>query len=167
MTAPPDVSVGPGGMDVAERVADLWVDLADDQRRHGSHLLADANRATVLDSIRRHAVTGGLIVARDDGGTVVGFVTFGPDTGSYEETVERGVVENIYVVPDRRGEGVGAALMAAAEGALVDAGVEVVSLEVMAENAAARRFYRRRGYAPHRVTMERAVESDTHSKPDD
>jgi ribosomal protein S18 acetylase RimI-like enzyme len=167
MTAPPDVSVAPGRMDDAERVADLWVALAADQRRHGSHLLAEPNRTTVLDSVHRHAVTGGLVVARNDDETVVGFVTFGPDTGSYEQTVERGVVENIYVVPDRRGEGIGAALMSAAERTLAEAGADVVSLEVMADNGAARRFYRRQGYAPHRVTLERSVESDTHSKPDD
>ncbi len=40
----------------------------------------------------------------------------------------------------------------------------------MAENEEARRFYRRHGYDPLRVTMERSLagrsENDTHSKED-
>jgi len=39
----------------------------------------------------------------------------------------------------------------------------VVALETMADNEAARRFYRRHGYEPHRIELER--ESDTHSNP--
>jgi len=194
-TLPPGVSVGPGRMDEAERVADLWVDLARDQRRHGSHLRAAANRSAVLDSIRRHVVAGRLLVARARPGdvdadgerrgsanenenenanetesgepTVVGFITFGYESGTYQQSVDRGVVENIFVTRSRRGRGVGSALLRTAEETLAENGADVVSLDVMADNAGARRFYRRHGYDPHRVTMERPARSDTHTSPDD
>jgi ribosomal protein S18 acetylase RimI-like enzyme len=98
--------------------------------------------------------------AADTEDGLLGFVMFGPETGRYAQDVSRGVVRNLYVRPDCRGEGVGAALLGAAEAALADRGVEVVALESMAGNGAARRFYRRRGYTPHRVELERTLESD-------
>ena len=95
---------------------------------------------------------------------LVGFVTFGVESSNYEQDVVRGVVQNIYVVPARRGEGIGSALLDAAEERLAAAGADAVSLEVMAANADARRFYRRHGYASHRVELEKSVENDTLTK---
>jgi len=161
---PDDVAIDPATSDEVDALVDLWVDLARGQRDHGSHLLADENRTVVRESVSRHVVTGGALVAREtDGDSLVGFVLFGPETGGYEQDRDRGVVENIYVVPRRRGEGIGSALLAEAEAALADAGAGVVALETMADNEAARRFYRRHGYEPHRIELER--ESDTHSNP--
>jgi ribosomal protein S18 acetylase RimI-like enzyme len=37
-------------------------------------------------------------------------------------------------------------------------------LEVLAGNETARRFYETHGYEPHRVEMEKAPESDNHTK---
>ncbi|WP_121821572.1 GNAT family N-acetyltransferase [Halostella salina] len=148
-------------------LVDQWVRLAAEQRDHGSRLLADSNRGPIRETLARSVVTGNALVGRDDGG-VVGFVTFEPDTGSYETDVTTGTVTNLFVRPDRRGEGVGSELLAAAERALAEDGADAVSLEVLAGNEAARRFYRREGYDSHRVTMTKplADESDTHSKDD-
>lgn len=143
-------------------IADLWVDLAEGQRAYGSHLLAETNRSAVRDALARSLVTGGLLVARVDG-ELAGFVMFGPESQRYEQDVQRGFVDNIYVAPDHRGEGVGSDLLAAAESKLREAGVDTLSLEVMADNERARRFYRRHGYEPHRVELEKR--SDTHSNP--
>ena len=99
-----------------------------------------------------------------DDASLVGFVTFGIESNSYERDTVRGVVQNLYVVSERRSEGVGSALLDAAESELADAGADAVSLEVMADNADARRFYRRHGYAPHRIELEKSVESDTLTK---
>lgn len=164
-----DVVVEGASTEDAERVADLWVDLAADQRGHGSHLRPDANRGVARDAATRHAISGGLTVARapDDG--IVGFVMFAPETGSYEQDVERGSVHNIYVDPAYRDRGVGRRLLAAAEEALDAAGADVVSLEVMAANADARRFYARAGYEPHRIEVEKPLDgaqNDTDSRED-
>jgi len=159
------VTIEAPGADVAEAVTDLWVALAAGQREHGSHILAEDNRARIREQILRHAVSDTLLVARD--GDVVGFVTVERESGSYAQDYTRGVVTNLYVRPEHRGEGVGSALLAAAEDRLRELGVDAVALEVMADNEAARRFYRRAGYEPHRVELEKPVESDTHSKGDE
>jgi ribosomal protein S18 acetylase RimI-like enzyme len=101
---------------------------------------------------------------RGDSGDVVGFLTFTMDSGTLDQDATRGVVQNIYVVPEARSAGIGSALLAEAERRLAAAGVAVIALEVMAENDAARRFYRRHGYGPHRVELEKSVESDTLTK---
>jgi ribosomal protein S18 acetylase RimI-like enzyme len=151
--------------DDADAIADAWVDLAAGQRRYGSLLRAEANREAVREAITRSIVVGGLLAAYDP--DLVGFVMFGPESGTYEQRAEKGVVENLYVVPGRQGEGIGTALLEAAEETLAAGGAEVITLDVMADNDDARRFYRKRGYDPHRVTMTRAVKSDTHSNADD
>lgn len=144
---------------VAGEIADLWVDLARGQRAFGSHLHAERNRATIRESVVRHIVADGLLVARED--DVVGFVMFGPEVERYEQDVSRGMVRNLVVRPGHRNRGVGAALLSAAESALHDAGFEAVALSVLADNDDARRFYARQGYRPHRVDLEKSLESDT------
>jgi ribosomal protein S18 acetylase RimI-like enzyme len=160
-----------------DALVDLWVALASNQRAHDSHILPDENRAVVRDTLARHAVTGGIRVARCDG-DLVGFVTFGIERGAYEQDETRGVVRNVYVDPAYRGDGIGTALMDAAESSLRAAGATVVSPEAMAANRAAQKFYRERGYEPHRIQFEKPADSgagaasdapaenDTHSKED-
>jgi ribosomal protein S18 acetylase RimI-like enzyme len=167
MTTPGDAGSAPVEIDVPEMdlagtIADLWVALADSQRAHGSHIAAEENRTQIREKVVRQTVDDTVLVARD--GSVVGFVTFDVQTAVFEQDCARGVVENIFVRPDRRGEGIGSALLAAAERRLAARGVDVISLEVMADNETARRFYRRAGYAPHRMKLEKPAESDTHSK---
>ncbi|MFB6221685.1 MAG: N-acetyltransferase family protein [Halolamina sp.] len=160
------MEIEPATMEEADRLADLWVELARDQRAHGSHLDPETNRASVREGLARHIVTGGVFVARAADGRLAGFVQFAPEEGSYEQDVERGVVENLYVRPEHRGEGVGSELLARAEQALLDAGADRVGLEVLADNEGARRFYARHGYEPHRVELEKSPESDNHTKED-
>lgn len=140
-------------------VTDMWVDLAAGQREYGSHLLADDNRARIRESVVRHIVTDSLLVARDDG-ALVGFVMFSVESGSFEQDVRRGVVENLYVEPGHRRETVGQTLLDEAEATLADRDVEVVGLEVMAANEAAREFYRANGYGLHRVELEKPIDTD-------
>jgi ribosomal protein S18 acetylase RimI-like enzyme len=87
-------------------------------------------------------------------GAIVGFVMYGPETRSYEQSVDRGIVENVFVHPDYRDHGIGSALLDTAERALAESGVDTIALDVMADNDAARRFYARRGYRPHRLELE-------------
>ncbi|MFD1634109.1 GNAT family N-acetyltransferase [Haloplanus ruber] len=147
----------------AATVADLWVALANGQRRYGSHLRAAANREPIKAAMARAAADGRLDVARDDG-DVVGFVHYTVERGSLAQDLTRGVVNDLYVVPERRGEGIGTALLDAAETTLKERGVEAVSVEALADNERAIRLYERRGYRPHRVEFERKVENDKHSR---
>ena len=166
------VVVEPGSTADVAAVADLWVELAEGQRDFGSHLFAAENRDRIRDAVARSAVAGELLVARTEGdemartsrGGIVGFLMFAIESGTYEQDVTRGVVQNIYVVADARSEGIGSDLLAEAERRMAAGGAEIVSLEVMADNDAARRFYHRHGYSPHRVELEKSVESDTLTK---
>jgi ribosomal protein S18 acetylase RimI-like enzyme len=147
--------------EAAGDIADRWVELAREQRAFGSHLYAAQNRATIREAIIRHIVADGLLVARDEQENIVGFVMFGPESERYEQDVSQGVIRNIVVRPDHRNEGIGAELLSEAESALRDAEFDVVSLSALADNEAARRFYARKGYEPHRVELEKPLESDT------
>lgn len=180
--------------DDADEIVELWVALARDQRAYGSHLLGDSNREQIRDAIARHIVTDGLRVARvpdeatsvgvaidgddappdsiDSEADITGFVMFDIETGVYAQNVTRGIVRNLYVRPSCRDEGVGTALLSAAEDTLAAAGADVVSLEAMMTNEDARRFYTDQGYSPHRVEFEKHLDggasdrSDTHSRED-
>ena len=156
---PADVTVESTDGDEADALADLWVDLAADQRRHGSHLRADANRPAIHETMLQHVVSGTVLVARR-GNETIGFVTFGTESGRYRQDARRGMVHNIYVRPADRGVGIGSALLERAEAALESMGVDVIALESMAENDAARSFYRRHGYAPHRIELEKPINDD-------
>ncbi|WP_137287272.1 GNAT family N-acetyltransferase [Halorussus salinisoli] len=158
------VTIELGSTEDADAAADCWVELAADQRELGSHLLADENHTTIREAFTQSAVADELVVARDDADELVGFVTFGIESNSYEQDATRGLVQNIYVVPDRRDEGIGSDLLRAAEERLVESGADTLALEMMAANDDARRFYRRHGYAPHRIELEKSVESDTLTK---
>ncbi|SFR59344.1 GNAT family N-acetyltransferase [Halogeometricum limi] len=151
--------------DEVDVLADLWVALAADQRSYRSHLRAEENRDRIREAMARHVITDGVRVARTDEG-VVGFVMYGLEHGDFAQDETRGVVRNLYVEPAFRGVGVGSRLLETAEAALSRAGATRITLEAMAQNEHARRFYARHGYAVHRVEFEKAVESDTHSKED-
>lgn len=151
-------------MDDLDWVVEAWVELARDQRRHGSHVRGKANRSTMRRALAEHVVDGTLLVARDEG--IVGFVNFDTERSGFERTVARGVIRNVYVEPAARNASIGTALIEAAEAALKAAGAEAIALEVMAANSAARRLYRRREYRPHRIEFERQVENDPRSNDD-
>lgn len=159
------VHVEPAALADVDRVADMWTALADEQRSHGSHLMAAENHEAIARTMVRHAVDDELLVARKDGETV-GFVSFEVESGGFARSVTRGIVQNVYVVPDQREQGVGTALLDAAEDALAERDAEVISIEALAANDAARRLYQRRGYDPYRIEFERPVETDNHSRPD-
>ena len=146
--------------ELTDRLTDMWVDLARGQRTHGSHLLGPENRAVIRETVIQRIVAENLFVARLDG-EVVGFVMFTVEHGRYEQDVTPGLVENLYVVPTARRDGIGSALLAAAEERLVEDGATVLQLEAMARNDAARQFYAAHGYTPHRLALEKPTENDT------
>ena len=151
-------------VDDVDALVDCWVELAADQQRYGSRLEAAPNRKPVTDTVARHVVMGGVLVARE--GTILGFVMFNTDEGTYSQTASTGEITNLYVRPSVRNCGIGSELLAAAERELASDGVETVTLDVLADNDAARRFYRRHGYDHHRIELAKSIESDRHSKDD-
>ncbi|WP_299237063.1 GNAT family N-acetyltransferase [Natronomonas sp.] len=153
---PTDVAIEAAGGDDVTALVDLWLDLAADQRRHGSHLRTSENRPVIHETMVRHVVADTALLARR-GDAVVGFVTFAVETGRYEQDRSRGVIHNVYVRPSDRDDGIGTALLEAAEADLASRGVDAVSLQAMARNEPARRFYSRRGYTAHRIELEKPI----------
>jgi ribosomal protein S18 acetylase RimI-like enzyme len=115
-------------------------------------------RDAVLDALsEREVMWSGLVPSRDDAhvtivaeieGEVVGFCSVAApsrDADAPEGTAE---IPAIYVEPDRRRSGIGAALMDAALVALEATGWRRVTLWVVATNASAKAFYARFGFAP-------------------
>ena len=164
-----DARIEPATADDVDAVVDMWVTLAAGQREHGATLRAEANRAAVREWVAQSVVTGELLVAREpapdaetDGSgdrdaDPVGFVGFSLERGDYERDAVRGTVSNLFVVPERRGEGIGAALLDAAERALAEAGAGGVTLEALADNDRARAFYAEHGYDSHRVELTKSL----------
>lgn len=143
-----------------DRVVELWVALAEEQRQHGSHLTAEPNRDLMREALAQHVVGHTCLVVRDGEGSpppIVGFVSFEVERDGLDRNVERGVIQNLYVAPEVRNRGLGSELLDAAEEALTATGADCIVLESMAANEAGRRFYEARGYEPHRVTYERAT----------
>lgn len=165
------VDLEPATLSDLDALVEAWVALATEQREHGSQLHPDANRGQMREEIGLAIMNDGVVVARAAERTqgadedLVGFIMFGVKSGALQRDVIRGILWNAWVRPDRRGEGIGSQLFDAAEADLRARGVDSIVLNVMARNEAARRLYRRRGYEPHRVEMEKPVadESDTHT----
>jgi len=147
-------------MDDVDTIVDLWVQLAAGQRAHGSHLFGDRNRTAVRETVVQRVVAENVLIARTDRRTV-GFVMVTIDSGRYEQDKTRGIIENIFVEHAHRNQGIGSKLLASAEKQLQRAGADVLALEAMADNEAARQFYRAHGYHPHRIELEKPTENDT------
>lgn len=156
---PEDVVIARADTDDAERMADCWVDLAEDQQSYGSHLDPAGNRSRMYEIMLQHAVDDTALVARREG-SLVGFVTYGRESKHFQQDVNRGFIHNIYVRKGHRSEGIGSELLAAAEAELAILGVDAVALQAMATNDRARRFYTRHGFRPHRIELEKPTESD-------
>lgn len=145
-----------------------WSALVASQRDFGSHIRAEGNRTAARDVMSQHVAADRVVVARPHPGfddrmktdQILGFVTFYVETGLYEQTETRGIVENIYVIPEARGKGVGSALLTDAEYRLAERGGDVGALSVLAANQEGRDFYRAHGYEPHRITVEREFDRD-------
>ena len=80
----------------------------------------------------------------DDPAIGMAVITFRPNVW-YDGPV--GLLDELYVIPVRRNQGVGSALLAATEEAVRQRGGELLEIQVDGEDTDARRFYERHGYA--------------------
>lgn len=90
------------------------------------------------------------LVARDDDGAPLGyaFVLMGEGSATWPLGERNGEVETLAVLPEARGGGVGAALLAAARREASDRGAKGIALLVAEGNDDAMRFYEREGFRP-------------------
>lgn len=93
-----------------------------------------------------------LLVARDDGGAIVGSLTlvvFCAPTGA------RAGIEDVVVAPEARGRGVGAALVLDALDRAAGAGARTVDLTSRPSRQAANRLYLRLGFVQRETNVYR------------
>lgn len=119
--------------------------------------------AALLDAFNRefNVPTPGIEVLADrlvrllGGGNVVAILSHGSPDGVALLTLRPNVwfdgpvalLDELYVVPQRRGHGIGSALLVAAEKMARDRGGELLEINVDGDDVDARRFYERHGYA--------------------
>ncbi len=83
----------------------------------------------------------GVLVAEDEDGTVVGYITTTAD-----EVSGIGRIPNVAVAPDQQGKGVGKMLINAALDRFEDKGMEFVKIETLATNETGQALYPRFGF---------------------
>ena len=104
--------------------------------------------ATRLAALLGDQTTFAFVVTPPDSGEIVGVALVTLRTNVwYQGWV--GLLDELYVVPEHRNQGLGTALLRAAETELVARGGEVLEIGVDGEDVDAQRFYERHGYVDH------------------
>ena len=91
-----------------------------------------------------------FFVVAEAAGEAVGyaFVTVGPGYASWRTGERLAELETLSVLPERRGDGIGAALIEAAWKRLAELGVEDLQITTTTTNVDSHRFYEREGFQP-------------------
>jgi len=106
---------------------------------------ATPGASVLAERLRRLLVRGDVVaLLAGDPAVAVALVTFRPNVW-YDGTVA--LLDELYVMPELRGRGIGSALLAAVEAAVLERGGEVVEINVDGHDTDARRFYERHGYS--------------------
>ncbi len=105
---------------------------------------ADADRASDFLQARIARGESAVFVA-EDGGEALGFAQLYPGFSSLEQR-RQWVLEDLYVVPDARRRGVGAALLGAAERLGRDTGAIRLTLATAIDNRTAQALYESHGW---------------------
>lgn len=107
------------------------------------------------------AELGGVILVAEVDGAVAGFLayTFEEDPGSFvrPEYRRHALVWDISVAAEARGQGLGQALLRAAEGAAKQAGIGEMRLYVLEANTRARRIYEEAGYRNYERFLSKRI----------
>jgi GNAT superfamily N-acetyltransferase len=89
-----------------------------------------------------------FVIAEADGSPVgYAFVTVGPGYASWQTGERLAELETLSVLPERRGEGIGVALIDAVWARLSSLGVEDMAITTTTTNVDSHRFYEREGFS--------------------
>ena len=110
--------------------------------------------------LQRCAAYRGRVFVAEGADGIVGFVCVLariPETPPDETSRPHAAVGELYVEPDRRGEGIARRLLARAETHAVERGAERLRVQVLAANVRARRLYGDFGFHDRLVELEKPL----------
>ena len=161
--AMPNLTIELAGTEKVDELRELWIALHRHHRRVASlqPLVADdevswqRRRALYHRELRDNQ--GFLAIARESG-RAVGYAMVrlhrGPDD-TWPVGEHYAELYSLSVLAEERGRGIGGALFDAVESHLAERGIDDLAVAVMTGNAAALRFYERRGLRPGEVILYR------------
>lgn len=106
------------------------------------------------------AETGNILIVGRDGDAIVATYQLTFISGLSLHATRRAQIESVRVASDRRGQGIGEAMLADAEVRARAAGCGLLQLTMNAERDDARRFYEASGFVASHVGFKRVLEPD-------
>lgn len=103
---------------------------------------------------------GELFVAEEGGafvGYAAGFVLRDENPAETEDSNVCGYINDVYVVPHRRGRGIASLLLRAVEDFLRAKGMARLRINTLVDNESAKRAYAKHGFEPYEVMMEKRL----------
>lgn len=140
---------------VGDSVKELWLGLAREMFEF-EHLTlpSEANADTYVKSVREDlAEKQGFLLVAKSRSKLVGFIYATISSRPVEITRTIGSINDLYVLPEYRGRGMGRKLMAECLSKLKDAKVEVVYIRVLVENKIAISLYEKLGFKVYNYGM--------------
>jgi len=146
--------------DVDDSLKELWLGLAREMFEIERLIVpSEANGDKWVEFVREGLASGRnfLLVAKS-GGMVVGFALasiFRDYPLEISKTI--GVIDDVYVLPEFRGRGIGKKLAVECLNRMKAAGVTAVTLQVLTENKTATRLYEKLGFKTYRYGMIKQI----------
>jgi ribosomal protein S18 acetylase RimI-like enzyme len=109
------------------------------------------SRKSMLFHLKKYP---GTIKVAECGGRMIGFIEFRPKSGSFGRY---GYINIIFVEKNHRNRGVGAVLLREAEKWFISAGIRCIQATVTNTNGQSVDFFRKEGYLPRRVVVEKRI----------
>ncbi len=95
-----------------------------------------------------------IFLVADQGGVVIGYLTGHVSNISYRAVNPIAELENMFVLPEHRGRGVGTALIKEFVRQAKALGAKRFKVKTLSANHPAISFYQRFGFSPHALTLE-------------
>ncbi len=116
----------------------------------------DANQTLLKKALEEPEPGSTFLIAEMDGGVRAGFIFLQTETEFFSRQPQ-GYISDLVVHPDHEGQGVGRALMQAAETWAQDNGFPVLTLYVFASNTRARQLYEKVGFQADLIKYARPI----------
>jgi len=107
-----------------------------------------------------NANEGEMFIEEEDGafvGYAADFILRDENPAETEDSNVCGYINDVYVVPDRRGRGIASLLLGAVEDYLRAKGLARLRINTLVDNESAKRAYVKHGFEPYEVMMEKRL----------